>query len=294
MANAKRAAAEAVAHPVVAGAAPLTGTAPPERRASPSLPSLPPSSPCSDSDKKIHNGWGGDDGNAELAVEGAATLDAAVEANNDWAAPADTSGGDWAAPAATSGGDWGAPADTAAADWGASPQGAAPEQSPDADKPDGARRRDRNPEEEDNTLTLDQYLAQQKEKENALLPKLETRKANEGAEDAIFSGATRLDKGEGETYFSGKVHIPPSFPIPPLTPPPQTKSVPKARAEKKEKVFLEIDVRFERPARGGRGRGDRGEGRARGGRGRGGRRDAANGGGGVVSVDDETAFPSLS
>ncbi|KAF8560392.1 hypothetical protein OG21DRAFT_1594299 [Imleria badia] len=235
-----------------------------------------------DSDKKIHNGWGGDDGNAELKVEQAATFDAAAESGrlNDWAAPADNAAGDWAAPADNAAGDWGAPTDNAAADWAAPPQGSAPEQAPDADKPDGARRKDRDPEEEDNTLTLDQYLAQQREKEIALLPKLATRKANEGTEDATWDGATRLEKGEGETYFSGK-----------------TKSAPKARVEKKEKVFLEIDAHFERPARGGRGRGgDRGEGRGRGSRGRGGRgRGAANGtANAIVNVDDETAFPSLS
>jgi plasminogen activator inhibitor 1 RNA-binding protein len=188
---------------------------------------------------------------------------------NDWAAPADTSAGDWGAPAATSAGDWGTP----------SQEPAPGQQQPEAEKTDGARRKDRDQEEEDNTLTLDQYLAQQKEKEIAALPKLETRKANEGTEND-WDGVTRLEKGEGEAYFSGK-----------------TKTVPKVRAEKKEKVFLEIDAHFERPARGGRGRGgDRGEGRSRGGRGRGGRgRGAANGTAtGTVNVDDETAFPSLS
>lgn len=184
MANAERVAAEAVAA-TVAEAAPLTSTAPPERRASSSIPSLPSSSPFSDSDKKIHNGWGGDDGDAELKVEEAATIDAAVESGglNDWAAPADDSAGDWGAPS----------------------QEPAPEQSPDAEKPESARRRDRDPEEEDNTLTLEQYLAQQKEKETALPPKLETRKANEGTADGIWDGAIRLEKGEGETYFTGKV-----------------------------------------------------------------------------------------
>lgn len=198
MANAERAAAEAVVATVVE-AAPLIGIAPPGRRASPSIPSLPSSSPFSDSDKKIHNGWGGDDGNAELKVEEAATIDAAAESGglNDWAAPADTSTGD----------DWGAPAEEPV-----------PEQSPDAEKPESARRRDRDPEEEDNTLTLDQYLTQQREKETALLPKLETRKANEGTEDAIPDGAVRLEKGEGETYFSGKVASRPILPIPLLTP----------------------------------------------------------------------------
>lgn len=64
------------------------------------------------------------------------------------------------------------------------------------------------------------------------------------------------------------------------------------RAEKKEKVYLEIDAHFDRPTRGGRGRGDRGRGRDRGGRGRRG----INGTQPTVpvNVEDETAFPSLS
>ncbi|KAH7883629.1 hypothetical protein F5I97DRAFT_1894398 [Phlebopus sp. FC_14] len=229
-----------------------------------------------DSDKKVHNSWGGDDGNAELKVEEAATNDAAAESGaglNDWAAPG--------APAAAEG-DWGAPASGAdAGDWGApaaGPDGASPA---DAEKPEGGRRRDREAEEEDNTLTLDQYLAQQKEKDSALVPKLEGRKANEGADDTLWDGVTRLEKGDGQAYFTGK-----------------TKSAPKTRTEKKEKVFIEIDARFERPSRGGRGRGgDRGEGRGRGGRGgRGGfrGRGGANGAAATVNVDDETAFPSLS
>jgi plasminogen activator inhibitor 1 RNA-binding protein len=65
------------------------------------------------------------------------------------------------------------------------------------------------------------------------------------------------------------------------------------RAEKKEKVFLEIDAHFDRPNRGGRGRGDRGgrgRGRDRGPRGRSG----TNGTQPTVNVEDEKAFPSLS
>ncbi|KAF9229326.1 hypothetical protein BS17DRAFT_798904 [Gyrodon lividus] len=233
-----------------------------------------------DSDKKVHNSWGGDDGNAELKTEEAATNDAAVESVtlNEWAAAGtDAAGGDWGAPAPS--GDWGAPAPSG--DWGA-PAADLADGTPAADgeKPDGGRRKEREGEEEDNTLTFDQYLAQQKEKESAIVPKLEARKANDGANDTIWDGATRLEKGDAEAYFTGK-----------------TKSAPKARTEKKEKVFIEIEARFERPSRGGRGRGgDRGEGRARGGRGRGGRgRGGANGtSAATVSVDDETAFPSLS
>lgn len=185
---------------------------------------LPPSPPYllfSDTEKKIHNGWGGDDANAELKAEQAATIDAAAESGGltDWATPADTSANDWAAPADTSANDWGAPADASANGWDAPSQEPAPEQSPEAAKPEGARRRDREPEEEDNTLTLDQYIAQQKDKDSVLIPKLETRKANEGADDALWDGATRLEKGQGESYFSGKV---PSCPFPfvsLLTPP---------------------------------------------------------------------------
>jgi plasminogen activator inhibitor 1 RNA-binding protein len=70
------------------------------------------------------------------------------------------------------------------------------------------------------------------------------------------------------------------------------------RAEKKEKVYIEIDAHFERPSRGGRGRGgDRDRGRGRGGRGRG-RGAGGYGANGTatpaVNVDDENAFPSLS
>lgn len=79
----------------------------------------------------------------------------------------------------------------------------------------------------------------------------------------------------------------------------QTKSAPKARTKKEEKVFIEIDAHFERPDRGGRGRGGRG----RGDRGRGGGRERGGGGNrgdrqtrssAPVAIDDETAFPSLS
>jgi plasminogen activator inhibitor 1 RNA-binding protein len=86
---------------------------------------------------------------------------------------------------------------------------------------------------------------------------------------------------------------------------PKSKSAPKARPKKEDKVYLEIDARFERPDRGGRGRdrGDRGDrGGDRGDRGRssrGGRGGPRGGGGGrqnggsFVNVDDQAAFPSL-
>ena len=78
---------------------------------------------------------------------------------------------------------------------------------------------------------------------------------------------------------------------------PQSKSAPKARPKKEEKIYLEIDARFERPDRGrGRGRGDRGD---RGGSSERGRRGGARGNGrqngstSISYVDDQAAFPSL-
>lgn len=69
----------------------------------------------------------------------------------------------------------------------------------------------------------------------------------------------------------------------------------KPRAKKEEKVFLEIDARFERPQRGGRG-GRGGDRPPRGTRGRGGRGRGANGNNAApaLELDDQNAFPSLS
>jgi len=204
-----------------------------------------------------------------LKTEQAATNDAAAEnaeASNDWAA----AGNDWGITTA----DSGAPDPWASAAAGESVP------VPEGDKPEreGRPRREREPEEEDNTLTFDQYLAQKKEKETSLVPKLESlRVANEGADANIWKDVVPLQKNEDEgAYFVGK-----------------TKTAPKTRAKKEEKVFLEIDARFDRPDRGGRGRGrggDRGRGRGRGANsGRGGRQNGPE-----LNVDDETAFPSLS
>lgn len=204
-----------------------------------------------DSDKKIQQSWGGADGNTELKAEQQANVDAAVEGKSEWD-------------------------DTGAADWGAAPADA-PADAPAAegDKPEGRPRREREPEEEDNTLTLDQYLAQQKEKDSAV-PKLEgVRQVNESAD--AWKDAVPLSKDGEDAYFVGK-----------------SKSAPKPKAKKEERVFIEIDARFERPERGGRGRG-RGGDRARGSRGggRGGARGGRQPNQASVNVDDQTAFPSL-
>lgn len=124
----------------------------------------------SDSDKKVHQGWGGDEGNTELKAEEAAANDAAAEAAPDTAAL------DGAEPTTTE------------------------------DKTEGARpRREREPEEEDTTLTLDQYLAQRKDQETNL-PKIEeTRQANEGGSDWQDAAVVLSKSEEGESYFVGKV-----------------------------------------------------------------------------------------
>jgi len=216
-----------------------------------------------DSDKKIHQGWGGDEGGTELKAEEAGTTDAQAEgvaaAADSWdPVPIDP----WSAPPPTD--PWGIPppeADTAPI--------AEDEKGDDDRKP-----RERDPEEEDNTISYDQYLAQLKETTTTVVPKLEgVREANEGADD-VWGGAVEHKKNEDDqAYYVGK-----------------TKTTGKARTEKKEKVYIEIDAHFERPSRGGRGRGgDRGRGRGRGTRG-----PRSNGAPTNINVDDETAFPTLS
>jgi len=225
-----------------------------------------------DSDKKIHQGWGGDEGGAELKAEEAGTTDAQAEG-------VDASTDDWGAPAAAND-PWAAPTTSQADDWGAPPaEGDKPPAVEGEKGDDGRKPRE---EEEDNTISYDQYLAQLKDDTTASVPKLEgVREANEGA-DNVWADVTEHKKNEDEeAYYVGK-----------------SKSSTKVRAEKKEKVFIEIDARFDRPFRGGgrgrggdRGRGsDRGRGGGRGGGTRGGRANGAA----AVNVDDETAFPTLS
>jgi hypothetical protein len=189
-----------IAEKVAEAVALSTDIARPERCTSfhfSSTPQIDSSVPClSDSDKKVSQSWGGEDGVAELKVEDAATADATAEkdtAINDWAAD-DTNPADdpWGAPVAPSG------EDATALD------------AADGDKSrehEGRPRREREPEEEDNTLTLEQYLAQKKEQEASLVPKLEgVRKANEGADHELWKDVIELKKDESkDAYFVGKV-----------------------------------------------------------------------------------------
>jgi len=219
-----------------------------------------------DSDKKIHQGWGGDEGSTELKVEEAGTTDAQAEgvaaaAADAWdPVPIDP----WSAPP---------PADS----WGAPPaEGDAAPVAEDEKGGDDRKPRDRDPEEDDNTISYDQYLSQMKDGTTSSVPKLEgVREANEGADDAWGDVVEHKKNEDDQAYFVGG----------------KAKTTGKARAEKKEKVYIEIDAHFERSSRGGRGRGgDRGRGRG----GRGTRGPRSNGAQRDIRVDNEADFPSLS
>jgi len=219
-----------------------------------------------DSDKKIHQGWGGDEGSTELKAEEAGTTDAQAEgvaaaAADAWdPVPIDP----WSAPP---------PADS----WGAPPaEGDAAPVAEDEKGGDDRKPRDRDPEEDDNTISYDQYLSQMKDGTTSSVPKLEgVREANEGADDAWGDVVEHKKNEDDQAYFVGG----------------KAKTTGKARAEKKEKVYIEIDAHFERSSRGGRGRGgDRGRGRG----GRGTRGPRSNGAQRDIRVDNEADFPSLS
>jgi len=226
-----------------------------------------------DTHKQIQQGWGSDEGKAELKAEEEGSKDAVTDSP---AAPAAT---EWAEGSAPAEDGWGAPAPAS---------GDAPAQE-GATTPGGRRRPE---EEEDNTLTLEEYLKQQKEKlVTVKLADVNVRKANEGED--VFEGAVLHAKDEEDAYFSGK-----------------SKGAPKQRAKtEKVKETIAYEGRFADVGRGFRGRGRGSEnttdartefrGRGRGGRGgRGGPREGGRGraeanGSGNVDVADEAAFPSL-
>lgn len=141
--------------------------------------------------------------------------------------------------------------------------------------PDAAETRNSRAEEpEENTKTLEEYLAEKKDAQSFRLN--EARKANEGADDGQWKNAVVLEK-EDDVFFIGK------------------ESEAKLRTKnKKEKVFLEIDQPAHRSnddRRGGRG--------GRGGRGRGGNNNGRGGnksnsrGQSSVNLSDAKAFPTL-
>jgi plasminogen activator inhibitor 1 RNA-binding protein len=148
----------------------------------------------SDSDKKIHQGWGGDEGGTELKAEEAGKTDAQAEgdaaATDGWdAVPIDP----WSAP-------------PSADPWGAPPEG---DSTPvaEGEKAENDRKpAERELEDEESTISYDQYLAQLKETTTTSVPKLEgIREANEG-DDGAWADAVERKKNEDEqAYFVGKV-----------------------------------------------------------------------------------------
>ncbi|KAI8968567.1 hypothetical protein BDF20DRAFT_897070 [Mycotypha africana] len=139
-------------------------------------------------------------------------------------------------------------------------------------------------EPEEQVKTLEEYLAEKANKSlNVSLP--EARKANDDADDA-FKGAVAFKREEEEEYFANK----------------NAKSSKKnADKPRKEKVFVDIEQRFEdksndfRGRRGNDRRGGRGNGR------RGGNNNGRRGGNNrqqsktpAVNLEDASAFPSLS
>lgn len=158
------------------------------------------SSYYSDSQKKVHQGWGGDRGDTEYKDETQGANDAAGDA---WGASGDAGGGGgsgWDAPAPADGAaddPWAAPTGDAAAEGG--------DKAPAAGDDEGKRKKKYEEEEEDNTMTLDQYRAKNAAAESEAIPKLELRQANEGASE-YFKDAKQLVKDvDANNYFVGKV-----------------------------------------------------------------------------------------
>ncbi|KAJ1026852.1 hypothetical protein NDA16_002149 [Ustilago loliicola] len=128
-------------------------------------------------------------------------------------------------------------------------------------------------EEEDKTMTLDQYLASKAGKKLNIESKAPREVA---ADDSAYAKLTKHEKEELDYFASTKTQKA------------------KTRSQKEGKQILEIEQTFNQPAvqRGGRGgsrgapRGERGAGRGRGGRG-------GRGNSGQVNLADKNAFPSL-
>ncbi|KAI9320979.1 hypothetical protein BX666DRAFT_1875521 [Dichotomocladium elegans] len=136
------------------------------------------------------------------------------------------------------------------------------------------------PEPEEDVKTLDEYLAEKANKSlGVALP--EARKANEGSDDSQWKNAVAFVKQEEPDFYTAK----------------ESKTTKKAsEKQRKEKVVLEIEQRFQEKPRGGfrggndRRNADRGDRR---GRGNGRRGPKNNNSAPAVNIKDDSAFPSL-
>lgn len=150
----------------------------------------------SDSDKKIHQGWGGDEGGTELRAEEAGKTDAQVEGD------AVTTDGWDAVPIESD--PWGAP--PPADPWGAPPEGDSTPAAEDEKAEKDRKPMERELEDEDSSISYDQYLAQLKDTTTTSVPKLEgIREANEGADDTWSDAVERKKNEDEQAYYVGKV-----------------------------------------------------------------------------------------
>jgi len=165
-------------------------------------------SSLSDTQKKVHQGWGGDRGDTEYSAETQGAADASKESKESgdaWGTGGGTTGGwDSGAPATTEGeaDPWGAPAPAETAEVGWGDDGA---KEGDAKLPDGEGRPKRryDDEEDDNKMTLGEYIKKKAPIET--VPKLELRKVDHDA----FKDAVALKKDvDTANYFVGKVSHP--------------------------------------------------------------------------------------
>jgi plasminogen activator inhibitor 1 RNA-binding protein len=166
--------------------------------------------PASDTQKKVHQGWGGDRGDTEYNAETQGAADASKEPKDSgdaWGAGGagggTTAGWDSGAPATTEGeaDPWAAPApaENAQVGWG---DGDGDAKSPDGE---GKPKKRYDEDEDDNKMTLDEYL--KKKAASEVVPKLELRKVDGDA----FKDAVALKKdAEANNYFVGKVCRPSS------------------------------------------------------------------------------------
>lgn len=119
---------------------------------------------------------------------------------------------------------------------------------------------------------MDEYLAEKANKSlKVALP--EARKANDN-DESVFKGTVPLVKGEFENFYAGK----------------ETKSAKKtAEKTRKEKVFVEIEQRFQEKPRTEFKTDRRGRNTGR----NTGRRSTKNAAAPAVNLQDSAAFPSL-
>jgi len=186
----------------------------------------------SDSDKKIHQGWGGDEGGTELKAEEAGKTDAQAEgdttATDGWdAVPIDP----WSAPPSSD-------------PWGAPPEGDSIPAVEDEKAEDDRKPRERELEDEDSTISYDQYLSQLRETTTTLVPKLEDiREANEGAENTWGDVVEHKRNEDEQAYYVGKVWrrvldrlSPPNIQY--SSPRPQTRHAPKRKRKSTSRSTL--------------------------------------------------------